>query len=340
MSASSISASSPPATLHSDSIAANPGEPFDLEWVLAPQVDAAAIGSAVSSLSTESTVPGEEEATRLLCAIRCIDLTSLAGDDTPDSVRAVCARAREPLEARLRDRLLPAAADVRVAAVCVYHHFIETARRALEGSGVPVAVASAGFPAGLSPLQQRIDEIRSSVEAGAQEIDAVINRSLALTGEWEALYAEVRAFREACGAIPLKVILGTGELRSLDNIARTSRLCLQAGADFIKTSTGKEAVNATYPAGLVMLREILAYRGRTGRQVGFKPAGGIRTPDQAMGWMRLVKETTGEASLDPQRFRIGATALLSAIGERLAQLAGGDPTGSPDLTPPGEASGY
>jgi deoxyribose-phosphate aldolase len=335
MSVYTDSAGGRPAAQENDPSASNPGEPLDLEWVLAPHVDETAIDSEVSRLRAQSATPGEGEVARLLRAIRSIDLTTLAGDDTPDRVRALCARARQPLAPELLERLPAGTPGARVAAVCVYHHFIETARRALEGSGIPVAVASAGFPAGLSPLRQRVDEIRSSIEAGAQEIDAVINRSLALTGEWEALYAEVREFRAASGRAPLKVILATGELRTLDNVARVSRLCLQAGADFLKTSTGKEAVNASYPAGLVMLRELVEYRRRSGRRIGFKPAGGIRTPDQAMEWMRLVQETAGEEALCPDRFRIGASGVLSAIAERLAQLAGADP-----LTPPGEASAY
>lgn len=317
----------------------NPGEPLDLEWVLAPRVDEGEVASILARLSERSRTPTEGEAALLLAAIRCLDLTTLAGDDTPDRVRALCERAREPFGPELRDRLGSAAGDLRVAAVCVYHHFIETARRALDGSGIPVAVASAGFPAGLSPLRQRIDEIRSSVEVGAQEIDAVINRSLVLTGDWEALFAEVTAFREACGPVPLKVILATGELASLDDIARTSRLCMQAGADFIKTSTGKEAINATYPAGLVMLRETLEYRRRTGREVGFKPAGGIRAPDQALEWIRLVGETTGKKWPGPEGFRIGASSLLAAIEERLRRLAGDSP-GPHELTRPDLASEY
>lgn len=337
MNASSDSAGATTPIAQTGARAANPGEPLDLEWVLAPRVDEGEITSSLAGLPERSRAPTESEPAVLLGAIRCIDLTTLAGDDTPDRVRALCESAREPLDRALRERLGSAAGDLRVAAVCVYHHFIETARRALEGSGIPVAVASAGFPAGLSPLPQRIDEIRSSVEAGAQEIDAVINRSLVRTGEWEALFAEVSAFRDACGPVPLKVILATGELPSLDDVARTSRLCMQAGADFIKTSTGKEAVNATYPAGLVMLRETLEYGRRTGREIGFKPAGGIRTPDQALQWMRLAGETTGRGRPGPEGFRIGASSLLSSIGERLGRLAGGYSPGSEAVTRPDAA---
>lgn len=304
--------------------AANPGEPFDREWVLAPHADPAEVGRAVVDLESRATsrlITASYEVQQLLRALRCIDLTTLAADDTPRTVRDLCAVAREPLPAALGERLGVVAAEARVAAVCVYPYFLPVALDALEGSGIPVAVAAAGFPAGLSPLSARIEEIRSSVDAGAQEIDVVINRSLVLTGAWEELYDEVRSFREACGPLPMKVILATGELRSLENVARTARLCMQAGADFIKTSTGKEAVNATYPAGLVMLREIAAYREQTGRAVGFKPAGGIRAPGQALAWMRLVEETLGADWARPARFRLGASALLDSIRLRLSSLA-------------------
>lgn len=265
------------------------------------------------------------ECGRLLQAIRAIDLTTLAGDDTAERVRALCARARNPLPAELTQALRAAPGDVRTASVCIYHHFLPEALESLAGSGIPVAVVAAGFPAGLSPLPQRIDEVAAAVAAGAGEIDAVINRSHALGGEWEALYAEVRAFRDACGDALLKVILATGDLGAGTTIARAARVCMQAGADFIKTSTGKEAVNATYPAGLVMLREIRDYRARTGQVVGFKPAGGIRTPEQALEWMRLVEEELGPDALAPTRFRLGASNLLGEIVGRL-QLALLDPT--------------
>ena len=246
-----------------------------------------------------------------------MDLTTLSGDDTPDRVRSLCAQARNPIPESLANALSIPPELQRTAAVCVYHHFLEVARRALEGSGIPVAVVAAGFPAGLSPLRQRIDEVQASATAGADEIDAVINRSHVLTGEWEALYDEVRSFREAAGAARLKIILATGELRTLANVTRASRLCMLAGADFIKTSTGKEAVNATYPAGLVMLRAIRDHFDRTGQQVGFKPAGGIRTPSQALEWMRLTRDVPGEGWSGPERFRLGASSLLDEIVGRL-----------------------
>ena len=208
-----------------------------------------------------------------------------------------------------------------MAAVCVYPFFLPVARQALLGSGVPVAVVAGGFPAGLSPLQQRIDEVRNCAAEGADEIDAVINRSLALTGEWEALFDEVAAFREAAGDIPLKMILASGELESAEIIARASRICLEAGADFLKTSTGKEAVNATFPAGRVMLAEIERFRAERARVAGFKASGGIRTPEQALEWREVVGEVMGDQGLAPHRFRIGASSLLQAIVDRLELLS-------------------
>lgn len=277
----------------------------------------AEVEQAVATLAERSIPSPPEEPAFLLRAIRSIDLTTLSGDDTPDRVRRLCAQARQPLAPELAGRLGIAAGAIHPAAVCIYHHFLEVAREALDGSGISIAVVSAGFPAGLSPLRQRIDEVRASASAGADEIDAVINRSHALMGEWAALYDEVRAFREACGEARLKVILATGELGGLTNVARVSRVCMLAGADFIKTSTGREAVNATYPAGLVMLRAIRDYRNRSGYGVGFKPAGGIRTAAQALEWMRLVAEVLGEEWLGPDRFRIGASGLLGEIATRL-----------------------
>jgi deoxyribose-phosphate aldolase len=293
------------------SIARNPGGDLDLPWVLAAEMDAAEAADALAATARDPTAPPSSERSLLLRAISFLDLTTLSGDDTPARVRDLCARARQPLRPELAERL--GAAELHVAAVCVYHHFLPVALDALAGSGIPVAVACAGFPAGLSPLSLRVAEVRAAVEAGADEIDAVINRSHVLTGEWEALYDEVRAFRAACGEAHLKVILGTGDLGSLTNVARASRLCMLAGADFIKTSTGKEAVNATLPVGVAMLRSIREYAARTGCRVGFKPAGGIRTPAQALEWLRLVRAELGEEWLRPELFRIGASTLLGEI---------------------------
>jgi deoxyribose-phosphate aldolase len=238
-------------------------------------------------------------------------------------VRRLCAKARRPIRDDLLESFGAGALEIKVAAVCVYHAFLETARRALEGSGIPVAVVSTGFPAGLSPLSVRIREIEASVEAGADEIDIVITRAHVLTGNWKALYAEVRDFRQACGPTHLKTILGTGELGTLRDVARASAVCMMAGADFIKTSTGKEPINATLPVGLVMARAIREFRDRTGYAVGLKPAGGIRTARQSLDWLSLIKEELGDRWLRPDLFRFGASSLLADIERQLEYAASG-----------------
>jgi len=194
---------------------------------------------------------------------------------------------------------------------------VETAVQALEGSGIPVAAVSTGFPAGLSPFETRVEEIRQSVAAGAKEIDIVITRGHVLTGNWKALYDEVKAFREACGEAHLKAILGTGELVTLRNVAKASMIAMMAGADFIKTSTGKESVNATLPVSLVMVRAIRAYEQMTGFKVGYKPAGGISTAKDILGYQILMKEELGLDWLQPDLFRVGASSLLGDIERQL-----------------------
>jgi deoxyribose-phosphate aldolase len=252
-----------------------------------------------------------------------MDLTTLSGDDTPGRVRRLCAKARQPVRPDLIEALGAQGLPIRVAAVCVYHAMIETAVEALAGSGIPVAAVSTGFPAGLSPFQQRVDEIRASVRAGADEIDIVITRAHVLTGDWPALYDEVRAFREASGDAHIKTILATGELGTLRNVARASLVCMMAGADFIKTSTGKESVNAVLPVGLVMTRMIREYLDRTGHRVGFKPAGGIRAAKDALTWLSLMKEELGRPWLGSELFRFGASTLLTDIERQLEHFATG-----------------
>jgi deoxyribose-phosphate aldolase len=246
-----------------------------------------------------------------------MDLTTLSGDDTPGNVKRLCAKARNPLRQDLVDALGVRELDIKVGAVCVYHAMVPTAVEALEGSAIPVAAVSTGFPAGLSPVEQRIQEIRASVAAGAAEIDIVITRAHVLTGNWEALYDEVKRFREACGEAHMKAILATGELATLGNVARASMVAMQAGADFIKTSTGKEPVNATLPFGLVMCRMIREYFEQTGYAVGFKPAGGIRTAKTALEFLYLMKEELGDRWLRADLFRFGASGLLTDIERQL-----------------------
>ena len=252
-----------------------------------------------------------------------MDLTTLSGDDTDERVRRLCAKARQPLQHELVAKLGIESLQIKVAAVCVYHVFVETARRALEGSGIRVAAVSTGFPAGLSPLAERVQEIRRSVEAGADEIDVVITRAHVFAAKWQALYDEIATFKHACGPAHMKVILGTGDLLTLRNVARASVVAMMAGADFIKTSTGKEPVNATLPVGLVMTRAIREYANQTGYAVGFKPAGGIRTAKQSLEWLSLMKDELGPSWLKSDLFRFGASGMLADIERQLEHHATG-----------------
>src|SRR5438128_1346841 len=272
----------------------NPGVPLDLDWVRAVRVNRSAVERRAATIPTRRTVKKEWQAAWLLRAVTCVDLTTLQGDDTPSNVLRLCAKAQHPVRQDLVEALGATELGIVVGAVCVYHRYVPTALAALAGSGIPVAAVSTGFPAGLNPFPQRLEEIRASVEAGAREIDVVITRAHALAGDWEALYREVKAFREACGDAHLKVILGTGDLATLTNVARASRAAMMAGADFIKTSTGKEAVNATLPVGVVMTRQIREYLEETGHAVGFKPAGGIRSAKGALEGLDLMEEELGD----------------------------------------------
>lgn len=297
--------------------ARNPGVPLDLDWLRDVPVNRSAVERRAGTLGTRRSVKKAWQAAWLAKAVTLMDLTTLAGDDTAGRVRRLCAKARRPVRSDLLEALGLPPDRIRVGAVCVYHRFVGTAVEALDGSGIPVAAVSTGFPHGLGPLEQRIAEIHASVEAGADEIDIVVTREHVLTGNWSALYDEVRAFREACGDAHIKTILATGELARLTNVAKASRVCMMAGADFIKTSTGKESVNATLPVGLTMARQIRAYAERTGYAVGFKPAGGIRTAKEALLWLILMKEELGNGWLEPARFRFGASSLLGDIERQL-----------------------
>jgi deoxyribose-phosphate aldolase len=298
----------------------NRGIPLDLKWIENTSVDAPAIEQAAALLAARITVTKESQPS-LLQAIAVMDLTTLADDDTDERVRRLCARGRQPLSPELLSRLGIEARALKVAAVCIYHPFIKTALHELQGTGIKVATVSADFPKGLAPMKERIAQIHRSVEAGADEIDVVIKREHVLQERWQALYDEVAAFRVSCGNKLMKVILGTGDLQNLDNIARASLVAMMAGADFIKTSTGKEAVNATLPAALVMTQAIREYAKKRGTAVGFKPAGGIRTAKQALEYLSVVKEELGEQWLAPNLFRIGASSVLDDIERHLQQLA-------------------
>ncbi len=309
--------SAPPADFPIPVHSRNPGMPLDLSWVRSVRANRSAIERRAATLPKRRTVKREYQAAWLLRAITLMDLTTLQGDDTPDRVRRLCAKARAPVREDLLAALGAEGLGIRVAAVCVYHGLVPAAVEALRGTGIPVAAVSTGFPAGLSPLPQRVAEIHASVDAGADEIDVVITRGHVLAGDWEALYDEVRTFREACGDAHIKVILGTGELGTLRNVARASLVAMMAGADFIKTSTGKEPVNATLPVGLVMARAIRDYLERTGHRVGFKPAGGIRTAKDSLDWLAMMKDELGDPWLRPELFRFGASGLLTDIERQL-----------------------
>jgi len=301
----------------------NRGVPLNLDWVENVRVNTSAVERRAQSLVARRTVKKEWQAAWLLRAISCMDLTTLSSDDTHERVRRLCAKARHPLQESIVRALKIEELELKVAAVCVYHHFVETAAHALEGSGIAVAAVSAGFPHGLSPLAERVAEIRRSLEAGANEIDIVITRAHVFDRKWQALYDEIATFKEACGGAHLKVILGTGDLLTLRNVARASWVAMMAGADFIKTSTGKEAVNATLPVGLVMTRAIREYAAETGMAVGFKPAGGLRTAKQAMEWLALIKEELGRPWLDSKMFRFGVSGMLADIERQLEHFATG-----------------
>src|SRR5713101_6734312 len=311
------------ATLNGRTLLSNTGIPLDLNWLQDVRVNTSAVERRAQTQVARRTVKKEWQAAWLLRAISCMDLTTLSGDDTDERVRRLCAKARQPIQQDLEQKLGIEELGVKVGAVCVYHTFIETALHALEGSGVHVAAVSTGFPAGLSPLTERVAEIRRSVEAGAHEIDVVITRAHVFGGRWQALYDEVAAFKQACGSAHMKVILGTGDLLTLRNVGRASVVAMMAGADFIKTSTGKEPTNATLPVGLVMTRAIREYAQQTGMAVGFKPAGGIRTAKQSIEWLAMIKEELGPSWLRAEMFRFGASGLLGDIERQLEHHATG-----------------
>lgn len=313
----------PIATLSGHPLLSNRGIPLNLDWVKQVRINTSAVERRAQTHVARRTVKKEWQAAWLLRAISSMDLTTLSGDDTDERVRRLCAKARQPIEHDLVRRLQIESLNIKVAAVCVYHRFVETAVRALEGSGVRVAAVSTGFPAGLSPVEERVAEIRRSVEAGADEIDIVITRAHVFGGKWQELYDEVAVFKLASGHCHMKAILATGELLTLRNVARASFVAMMAGADFIKTSTGKESTNATLPVGFVMTRAIREYAQETGMAVGFKPAGGIRTAKQSTEWLALMKEELGVDWMKAELFRFGASGLLNDIERQLEHHATG-----------------
>lgn len=301
----------------------NEGIPLRVEAFEGVQVNLSAVERRAATLPARRSVKKEYQAAWLVKALTCIDLTTLAGDDTPARVQRLCAKAKRPLGDELVEALGLADAPPKVGAVCVYPAMVPAAVKALAGSGIPVASVATGFPSGLTPLPQRLAEIRYAVEEGAEEIDIVINRQQVFAQDWQALYDEVVAMREACGPAHLKAILATGDLKTLRNVYKASMVAMQAGSDFIKTSTGKEDVNATLPVSLVMLRALRDYGEETGFKIGFKPAGGLKTAKDALNWQFLMKEELGRRWLEPDLFRIGASSLLGDIERQLEHFVTG-----------------
>ena len=301
--------------IENDSFSRVQGTSFTPEWFDRVSINTPAAERRAATLTTRRTVKKDWQAAWLARAITCIDLTTLAGDDTAGRVQRLCAKARAPLRADLAEAL--GLEGITVGAVCVYPTMVPHAVKALEGSGIPVASVATGFPAGLTPLPLRLAEIRYAVDQGAAEIDIVITREHALTGNWAALYDEIAQMREACGPAHMKAILATGDLKTLTNVYCASMVAMQAGADFIKTSTGKEEVNATLPVSLTMVRALRDFRDLTGQWVGFKPAGGLKTAKDEMNWLILMKEEAGTRWMMSDLFRIGASSMLGDIERQL-----------------------
>ena len=294
----------------------NPGMPLELDWIKNINVNLSAVQKRVSTLTKRRSIKKEWQVAWLIKAITCIDLTTLSGDDTQGNVKRLCAKAKNPIRNDLLE-LTGINQKITTGAVCVYHELVEFAVSELKGFDIPVAAVSTGFPAGLTPYEQKIEEIKASVSSGAKEIDIVITRKHVLNNEWEKLYSEVSGYREACGDAHMKAIIATGDLSTLRNVAKASMVCMMAGADFIKTSTGKESTNATLTVGLTMVRQIRDFYDRTGVKIGFKPAGGIKKAKDALNWLILIKEELGEDWLNPNLFRFGASSLLSDIERQI-----------------------
>jgi deoxyribose-phosphate aldolase len=306
------------APIEANGIARNPGMKLDLGFLESMRnVNRSALERRVASLTKRRSIKADNQAAWLLRSISLMDLTTLNSNDTDERVRRLCAKAINPLRADIVERLGLGDEKIRPAAVCVYHPFVATAAEAVRGTGIHVAAVSTSFPHGLAPLRTRIQEIEASVADGADEIDVVIPRGLVFGAKWQELYDEIVAFRAACGDAHLKVILGTGDLATLRNVMLSSMVAMMAGADFVKTSTGKESVNATLPVGLAMVRSIRAYFEHTGYLIGFKPAGGISTAKASLDWLVLMKEELGRPWLEPELFRFGASSLLTDIERQL-----------------------
>ena len=301
----------------------NPGTDFRLDKISNIAINRSAVERRCTNYGTRRSIKKDKQAAWLLKAITLMDLTTLSGDDTEARVRRLCSKAKQPISNKLEKILGTESLDLSVAAVCVYHDMLASAKKALNNSKVNLAAVSTGFPAGLSPLPLRLKEIEYSVDSGANEIDIVISRRHVLEGNWEELYKEVKMFREKCGDAHMKTILATGELGNLSNIAKASQVCMMAGADFIKTSTGKEPTNATLPVSLVMVRMIRNFYNETGIRIGFKAAGGISDTKTALLYMTMIQEELGRRWLEPDLFRFGASSLLGDIERQLDHFSSG-----------------
>ncbi len=304
-------------------IVKNSGVPLQLDVINEVRVNRSAVEKRSGSVTNRRTVKKHNQAAWLLKAIMCMDLTTLSGDDTERRVIRLCNKANKPLRHDLLKSLEIEDLNLKVGGVCVYHQFIRTASNALQGSSIPVVAVSTGFPAGHTPKKTKILEIKEAIRNGAQEIDIVISRRHVLSGNWKKLYDEIAEYKEASGMACLKTILATGELGTLKNVLKASLVCMMAGANFIKTSTGKENINATLPVTLVMSRAIREYFELTEFEVGYKPAGGISSAKDCLSHMMLIKEELGSKWLNPSLFRIGASSLLSDIERQIDHFSTG-----------------
>jgi deoxyribose-phosphate aldolase len=301
----------------------NEGLPFSTKYFDTININRSAVEKRVATLGGRRAVKKEFQAAWLLKAISMIDLTTLAGDDTRGNVMRLCEKAKNPVREDLVVKLGMENENLTTGAVCVYHNLIPFAKEALKGTSIPIAAVSTGFPAGKISLDEKITEIKKSVAAGATEIDIVISRDLVLESKWQELYDEIKLCRAACGAAHMKTILATGEIPTYTKVAKASWVAMMAGSDFIKTSTGKESVNATLAVSLVMIRCIRDYYELTGVKIGYKPAGGIQKAKQALDYLILIKEELGNDWLTPHLFRFGASSLLADIERQLEHYVTG-----------------
>ena len=295
---------------------------LDFKWIDDVQINLSAVERRTVSLTKRRTVKKEYQAAWLLKSITLLDLTTLSGDDTFGKVDRLCQKALQPISLNILNSLELEEENILVGAVCVYHNLVSHAKKQLQDK-LPIAAVSTGFPAGLSSFETRKKEITNSIKAGADEIDIVINRAYVLQNDWQRLYDEVRTFKETAKNKKIKAILGVGDLETMRNVAKASLVCMMAGADFIKTSTGKEKINANLNNSLVMLRMIREFYDYSGKKIGFKPAGGISTAKSVLEFLILVYEELGNTWVNPSLLRIGASSLLIDIERQLYHFAAG-----------------